>query len=447
MILFGRGSADTVFSLEEVREALFDSLTRLGEKKRVLAVPPDFTRFHSQAGLLTEMAWEYYGKCLTDVLPAIGTHSPMTDDEIQAMFGEIPRSLFRIHDWRNGFAALGEVPAEFVKEASEGKIDYGIPIQADRLIANGSHDLILSIGQIVPHEVIGMAGYNKNIFVGTGGAEGINKTHFLGAVYGMERMMGRADTPVRRVLNYGSEHFARHLPIVYVLTVVGKDDGGKLVIRGLYIGDEAECFYQAAALSLEVNIKLLDTPIKKAVVYLNPSEFRSTWLGNKSIYRTRMALADNAELIVLAPGLARFGEDDRIDQLIRKYGYVGTPRVLELVRTQLDLRQSLSAAAHLIHGSSEGRFGVIYCPGNLTQHEIEGVNFRYADLDTMMKRYSPGTLTDGFNTLADGETVFFISNPGLGLWACRDRFEGGKTRENLNADFHGFSQIRNRSDL
>jgi nickel-dependent lactate racemase len=427
MILFGRGSADLAFSLEEVREALFDSLNRLGEKNRVIAIPPDFTRFHSHAGLLTELAWEYYGRCLTDVLPAIGTHYPMTDDEIQAMFGEIPKSLFRIHDWRSGFATLGEVPAEFVKEASEGKIDYSIPIQADRLIANGSHDLILSIGQIVPHEVIGMAGHNKNIFVGTGGAEGINKTHFLGAVYGMERMMGRADTPVRRVLNYGSEHFARNLPIVYVLTVVGKDDAGKLVIRGLYIGDDAECFYQAAALSLEVNIQLLDTPIKKAVVYLDPSEFKSTWLGNKSIYRTRMALADNAELIVLAPGLARFGEDDRIDQLIRKYGYVGTPRVLELVRTQLDLRQSLGTAAHLIHGSSEGRFSVIYCPGSLTQHEIEGVDFRYADLGSMMKRYNPDTLTDGFNTLADGETIFFISNPGLGLWACRDRFEGGKT--------------------
>ena len=202
-------------------------------------------------------------------------------------------------------------PAAFVQEVSEGKIDYSIPIQVDRLIADGSHDLILSIGQIVPHEVIGMAGYNKNIFVGTGGSEGINKTHFLGAVYGMERMMGRADTPVRKVLNYGSEHFARHLPIVYVLTVVGKDGNGKLVIRGLFIGDDVECFHQAAALSLKVNFQLLDAPIRKAVVYLDPSEFKSTWLGNKSIYRTRMALADGGELLVLAPGLAQFGEDDK----------------------------------------------------------------------------------------------------------------------------------------
>lgn len=422
MILFGRGSADTAFSSEEVREALFNSLDRLGEKKRVIAIPPDFTRFHSQAGILTEMVYEYYGNRLTDVLPAIGTHYPMNDEEIRTMFDKVPKHLFRVHDWRSGLVTLGEVPAAFIKEVSEGKIDCGIPIQASKLIANGSHDLILSIGQIVPHEVIGMAGYNKNIFVGTGGAEGINRTHFLGAVYGMERMMGRADTPVRKVLNYGSEHFARQLPIVYVMTVVGKDDEGNLAIRGFFIGDEVECFYQASALSRKVNLELLDAPIKKAVVYLDPSEFKSTWLGNKSIYRTRMALADGGELIVLAPGLSMFGEDDRIDQLIRKYGYVGTPRVLELVQAQEDLQKSLGTAAHLIHGSSEGRFTITYCPGRLTRHEVEGVNFNYAELDAMMEKYNPTALTDGFNTLANGEKVFFISNPGLGLWACRERF-------------------------
>ncbi|MBN1568204.1 MAG: DUF2088 domain-containing protein [Acidobacteria bacterium] len=423
MILFSRGSADTTLSKDEVRDALYASLDRLGEKKRVIAVPPDFTRCHSQAGLLTEMIWEYYGECLTDVLPALGTHYPMTDEEIRTMFGDVPVSLFRIHDWRNGCVTLGEVPSEIVREVSEGKIDYSIPMQVDRLIAAKSHDLILSIGQVVPHEVVGMAGHNKNIFVGTGGIEGINKTHFLGAVYGMERMMGRAETPVRRVLNFGSEHFAQNLPIVFVLTVVGKNDEGNPAIQGLFIGNDMECFHQAAALSLRVNVQLLDEPIRKAVVYLDPSEFRSTWLGNKSIYRTRMALADEAELIVLAPGLSRFGEDDTIDQLIRKYGYVGTPRVLELVRTQLDLRRNLGTAAHLIHGSSEGRFAITYCPGNLTQHEIEGVGFRYAGLDAMMARYHPKKLTDGLNTMADGEKVFFISNPGLGLWACRERFE------------------------
>jgi nickel-dependent lactate racemase len=423
MILFSSSSTNTAFTPDEVRQALFSSLEKLGARKRVIAVPPDYTRFHSQAGLLTEMVWEYYGKALTDVLPAIGTHYPMNTEEIGIMFGKVPKYLFRVHDWRYGLATLGEAPAPLVKEVSEGKVEYSIPIQVDRLLADGSHDLILSIGQVVPHEVIGMAGHNKNIFVGTGGSEGINKTHFLGAVYGMERMMGRAETPVRKVLNYASEHFARHLPIVYVLTVIGKDDLGKLAIRGLFIGDDEVCFRQAAELSVNVNIQLLREPIKKAVVYLSPSEFKSTWLGNKSIYRTRMALADGGELIVLAPGLAGFGEDDRIDALIRKYGYVGTPRILELAHTQEDLGQNLGTAAHLIHGSSEGRFTITYCPGQLTKHEVEGVGFRYADLGTMMDRYNPETLQEGVNTLPDGEEIFYISNPALGLWAYQEHFE------------------------
>jgi nickel-dependent lactate racemase len=266
-----------------------------------------------------------------------------------------------------------------------------------------------------------MANYNKNIFVGTGGVEGINKSHFLGAAYGMENMMGRADTPVRRVLNYASEHFAKGLPIVYVQTVVAATENGQAV-RGLFIGDDSECFERAAELSLKVNFQMLDEPLAKTVVYLEPEEFKSTWLGNKSIYRTRMAMADDGELIVLAPGLHQFGEDKEIDRLIRKYGYVGTPMVLELVAQQEDLRNNLSAAAHLIHGSSEGRFKITYCPGHITQEEIESVNFAYADLDTMMKRYDPKKLKDGFNTV-DGEKIFYISNPGMGLWSWRERFK------------------------
>jgi len=335
----------------------------------------------------------------------------------------VPKNLFRVHDWRNDVVTVGTIPAEYIQQVSEGKLNYTWPAQVNKLLVEGGHDLILSLGQVVPHEVIGMANYNKNIFVGTGGAEGINKSHFIGAVYGMERIMGRAESPVRSVLNYASTHFTQHLPIVYIQTVVSKDSNGKLQIRGLYAGDDFECFRLAAALSLEVNFLMVERPIKKAVVWLDPEEFKSTWLGNKSVYRTRMALADGAELIVLAPGLKEFGEDKEIDRLIRKYGYAGTPKTLAAVEQNRELQDNLGAAAHLIHGSSEGRFTVTYCPGKLTREEIEGVHFRYAKLDGMMQRYNPEKLTDGLNTMPDGEEVFYISNPALGLWAHKDRFK------------------------
>jgi len=421
MLYYYRGSEDDSLTADELMKGLFIALDGLGRRRKVLVLPPDITRFYSRAGEITRYAWQYYGKALRDILPAIGTHFPMTEPEIKRMFGEVPIGLFRKHDWRSGLVTLGDVPSEFIREVSEGKVDYPWPAQVDRLLVEGRFDLILSIGQVVPHEVIGMANYNKNVFVGTGGSEGINKSHFLGAVYGMERIMGRADTPVRRVLNYASDHFARHLPIVYVQTVVSAANGDQ-VLRGLFIGDDIECFNKAAELSLKVNFQMLDRPLKKVVVYLEPEEFKSTWLGNKSIYRTRMAMADGGELIVLAPGLKEFGEDKQIDALIRKYGYVGTDKVLQLVRDNADLRGNLSAAAHLIHGSSEGRFTVTYCPGHLTRQQIEAVNFQYADPKAMMAQYDPHKLKDGTNTV-NGEEVFFISNPGMGLWSTKDRFK------------------------
>lgn len=422
MLYYAKGSKETALTINDLKEGLFTALDKIGYRKKVLALPPDFTRFHSFAGLLTEMSWEYYKDRLTDVLPALGTHTPMREDQIIRMFGKIPQRLFRPHDWRNDVVTVGEVPASYVKEQSEGRVDYAWPAQVNKLLLNGCYDLILSIGQVVPHEVIGMANYNKNIFVGTGGAEGINKSHFIGAAFGMERIMGRADNPVRRILNYASDHFIKQLPIVYVHTVVGKGEDGHLVVRGLFIGDDIECFSKAAELSLQVNFEMLDKPLMKVVVYLDPSEFKSTWLGNKSIYRTRMAIADQGELIVMAPGLHEFGEDKQIDALIRKYGYVNTPKVLELTASNDDLKNNLSAAAHLIHGSSERRFQITYCPGNLTEQEIRSVNFNYAPLTDMMAKYNPGKLKDGFN-IVNGEEIFYISNPALGLWAYKERFK------------------------
>ncbi len=422
MIYYANGSEYTSLSRDDLREALYEVFARLGNRKKVLAIPPDFTRYHSQAGMLTRLTYDYYGDHLTDILPALGTHVPMSHKEVRKMFEETPVSLFREHRWRTDIITLGDVPAEYVHEVSEGLVSYPWPAQVNKLLVEGGHDLILSIGQVVPHEVIGMANHNKNIFVGTGGQEGINKSHFLGAAYGMERIMGRANTPVRKVLNYASEHFANNMPIVYILTVIGKTPEGKLTVRGLYIGDDFECFELAAALSLKVNFTMLDKPLKKVVVYLDPEEFKSTWLGNKSIYRTRMAIADGGELIVLAPGLKEFGEDKQIDLLIRKYGYMTTPEVLECTKKNDDLKNNLSAAAHLIHGSSEKRFNITYCPGQLSKNEIESVFFDHASLDEMMQRYNPETLNDGFNNLPDGEEIFFISNPALGLWASKERF-------------------------
>ena len=418
---FSEGSPETNLSMDELRAALTSTFEKLGERKKVIALPPDFTRFPSRAGDLTVMIHEHFNDHLVDVMPALGTHVAMPEWQLNKMFPGLPHDLIRVHDWRNDVVTVGTVPEEFVTEATDGIYTKPWPAQMNKLVWEGGHDLILSIGQVVPHEVIGMANYNKNIFVGTGGVKGINESHFIGAAYGMERMMGRADTPLRRLLNYAQDNFCQELPLLYILTVIEADEENNFIVRGLYIGDDAECFERACELSLKVNFNLIEEPPKKMVVYLDPEEFHTTWLGNKSVYRTRMAIADEGELIVLAPGVKEFGEDQEIDRLIRKYGYRTTPEIMKFVAENEDLRDNLSAAAHLIHGSSEERFKITYCPGGLTRDEVEGVGYAYNDLAEAEARYPRDQMKEGWNTMPDGERVYYIGNPALGLWAHKSR--------------------------
>jgi len=426
-IYMQKGGASVSISDDELKELVFSTIEKTGKQlKRLLLLPPDHTRLNSCAGRITEMIYERYSPtCHIDIMPALGTHAVMGDAQLELMFGKnIPKSAFKVHDWRNGVVELGKVPGSYIKELSGGKVDYDVKVEADKILFD-NYDLILSIGQVVPHEVVGMANYTKNIMVGVGGSDMINKSHFLGAVSNMEKIMGHADSPVRRLFNYGVDTYLKDLPLVYMLTVMAKDnDTGKMAMRGFYSGDDAEAFKAAAKLSVETNLQLLDKPLKKVIVFLDPEEFNSTWLGNKSVYRTRMAIADDGDLIVLAPGLREFGEDKEIDRLIRKYGYKGTDNTLKMVAENEDIRNNLGAAAHLIHGSCEGRFRITYCPGKggVSADEIRSIGYECGDLDAMMEKYDVANLKDGYNTV-NGEEIFYISNPALGLWALKENFQ------------------------
>lgn len=416
MTYFYESGTDCGLDQRMVSAAIDSIIGNFSDRKKVLILPPDMTRAHSGAGMLTELLWQNLGDRISDILPALGTHSPMEPGEITKMYGSVPHSLFREHRWRTDIEELGRVPSDFVTEVTGGRLTFDYPVQVNRLLSSGGHDLIISVGQVVPHEVTGMANYNKNVFVGCGGSEAINKSHFIGAVHGIEKILGTTDNPVRAVLNMASEIAAPRLPLLYILTVVAPDSEGRLKIRGIFAGDDIECFRRAAALSREVNFTTLPERLKKVVVWLDPEEYRSTWLGNKSIYRTRMAIADDGELVVLAPGVKTFGEDPAIDRLIRKYGYRTTPEILAFTETNDDLKENLSAAAHLIHGSPENRFRVTYAAGHLTREEIESAGYGYGEIDKLLKRYNPGSLQTGFHRLPGGEEFYFISNPATGLW-------------------------------
>lgn len=390
--------------------------------KKVLMVVPDFTRFFSNAGLIANIGYHW---CCdhgveVEILEALGTHVPMTQQEISTMYGDIPVEKFHAHDWRHDVVNIGEVPASFVSEVTEGLWNEPVAVEINRMVMDPSFDLVLSIGQVVPHEVIGMANHSKNLFVGVGGSSMINQSHIIGAVYGMERMMGRDHTPVRKVFDYAAEHFLNDVHVLYMLTACTAPNS-VIQTHGLFIGEGRKPLEDAIVCAQEHNIDFVEHGIKKCVVYLDSKEFKSTWLGNKSVYRTRMAMADDGDLVVLAPGVDKFGEDPINDKLIRKYGYKGRLHTLELLKDCDDLKENMGVAAHLIHGSSDGRFSITYAVKNISQKEIEDVGFIPASYDELAKKYDPSKLSYGYNDV-DGEQVFFIPNPALGLWINREKF-------------------------
>lgn len=484
------GSEDTKLTDDEIKTTLYSFLDTLGPREDVMLLPPDYTRFHSQAGKISKFICEYYNfiekethdetdssdcpdakkqkmessKYSPDItiLPALGTHYPMTETQIEKMFGTKlaeKKYAFLVHDWRNDVEHIGYAPKELVEEATNGMVSEPWPAQLNKHVwSRRNHDtekqahksLILSIGQVVPHEVLGMANFNKNLFVGVGGVEAINLSHFIGAVHGMENMMGRANNPLRSILNYASDNFLqKELDLWYILTVMGTNkETGDLEMKGFYIGNDIECYNLACDLSLKVNFTMLDREPKKVIVHLDEDEFHSTWLGNKSIYRSRMCIADDGELIVLAPGVKSFGEDKEIDKLIRAYGYIGTPAILKAMKENQELKENLSAVAHLIHGSSEGRFSITYCPGHLTKEEVEGVGFKYDDLNRVEQEYNVSSLKDGWNKVdvnGKEEEIYFISNPALGLWAVEKRFES-KDEKAANASKVDIPTTQNASN-
>ena len=390
--------------------------------KRVLLLPPDITRAHSGAGLLTEMLYNLFkDEAEVHVIPTLGQHVPHTRDENLRMFGSIPEERIHAHDWRGGCVKIGEVPADFVKEVTAGAADWALPIVLNRMLIEEPWDLVINVGHVVPHEVLGFANHNKNYFIALAGKDLICTSHMAAACCGIENNLGTLITPLRACFNKAEDDYLGGLPDLYVQIVMARNEQDELVHTGIYVGDDLETYLEAARQSRQQNITIFDEPLAKVVCVMQADEFVSTWVANKAVYRTRMALADDGELIIIAPGLKRFGEQPEVDALIRKYGYVGTPKVMEQYRANADMQDLAHATAHLIHGSSEGRFSITYAPGHMSKEEIEGVNFRYADLAETLAKYPPENLREGFNELPGGERIFFIPTPSAGLWATREK--------------------------
>jgi carbohydrate kinase (thermoresistant glucokinase family) len=398
--------------------------------RRVLLVPPDHTRLHGRAGDISTRLLRLLeaGGCDVGILPALGTHAALGDVQAGRLFGRaVAADRLLVHDWRSGLRHLGELAATEVEAVTEGRHAEPLAIEVDRQLFD-RWDLVISVGQVVPHEVIGMANYTKNVMIGLGGASTIHRTHFVGAMCDLETIMGRAESPVRDLVDAAFDRFVAPLvDVMFVLTVV-EDMGDHTVLRGLFAGrggtgaGGGRAFRDASRLAAAVNVTTVDEPWGRVACWLSPAEMRSTWLGNKAIYRTRMAIADGGELLVLAPGIVRFGEDGEIDRLIRRHGYRGRAATLAAMADDPALRANPAAAAHLIHGSSEGRFRVTYCTdpatGGLTADEVRSVGYGWLPIQEAQAQLGvDGSTSSGARVDAAGEPFTFLRNPAAGLWA------------------------------
>src|ERR1051325_634753 len=219
-----------------MQQTVAEARTRVCRRpKRVLLLPPDITRMHSGAGRLTEMLYQLLaGEADVHVIPTLGQHVPHTPDENRRMFGSIPNERIHAHDWRGGCVRVGEIGAEEVSKTCGGVADWPIPIVLNRMLMEEPWDLVINVGHVVPHEVLGFANHNKNYFIGLGGKDLICAAHMMAACCGIENNLGNLLTPLRACFNWAEEKFLGKLPDFYVQVVLARDERGKLVHTGVF---------------------------------------------------------------------------------------------------------------------------------------------------------------------------------------------------------------------
>jgi nickel-dependent lactate racemase len=388
--------------------------------KKILLLPPDITRSQSGAGYIADILYKYFsGIANVWVMPALGQHAPHTLEQNKKMFPSIPEEKIIKHNCKTDTEKIGTITSDYVKEVTRGAANIDIPIEINKTLLYGNWDFIINIGQVVPHEVFGFSNHNKNYFIGVGGYSTISSSHIASACCGIENILGEILSPIRKCFNKAEEEFAKHLPNIYIMVVTTQNTKGNHVISGFYCGNNVETYYLAAKHSSQENI--ITTPaLKKVVCLMREDKFSTTWVANKAIYRTRKAMENNGELIIIAPGLKKFGENNEADFLIRKYGYTGSKNIIKIMEKDEALKKSAHVAAHLMHGSCEQRFKITYAPGYLTKKEIEGVNYKYMDINTALEQYNPQKLKEGFNKLPNGEEIYFKGSPALGLWSKKN---------------------------
>lgn len=346
--------------------------------ERVLAIIPDKTR-DDNTHVLFPIASEFLsrrGVAAFDALVAQGTHPPMSQSQKLSKIGcdEFSGQLFD-HRWDDPeeLITLGELSVETVRELTNGLIETGVPVSINKLLGPGIYDTVLVFGATVPHEVAGFAGGAKYFFPGVAGPELTHTTHWLGALAGIENIIGRVDTPTRRLIEAATDLIDAR--IISLNTVVSRRSDDELMTYALYTGDIREAFRRAAEVSRQVHIRYTGRKYKRVIALLDP-HYDELWVGGKASYKLGAIIEEGGELIIYAPHLTRLSETH--GALIEKYGYAPLESVRDMLGVSQELRENLCIAAHLAHVAYEGRFKITMATG-LDEETCRRVNLGYMD--------------------------------------------------------------------
>ena len=407
--LFGEGSPEANLGRVAMRSIINDALSPIPEGSRVVAIVPDKTRDDTTHILLPMAIDELTDKRLGsfEVLIAQGTHAPMTDSEKYAKTGREAWATWtresEIHDhrWNNPseLIELGELGSETVSELTGGTYSEGVKVSVNRRISPANCDVVLIFGAVLPHEVAGFAGGAKYLFPGVSGRELTNVTHWIGALSGIESVIGRVDTPVRRMIEAAADMVPAR--IISFSSVVSRVNDGTMKTRALFAGDLRKTFRAAAEVSRDAHIRRTGRKYKRVVALLD-RHFDELWTGGKASYKLGGIIEDGGELIIYAPHLTQFSRTH--GKKIERFGYAPIERIKELAASEPELAEDLCVAAHLAHvayagaraddGSVGGRFRITLA-SQISRERCERANLGYtepAELDIDRLEQDPDTL-------------------------------------------------------
>jgi len=387
-MVIGKGFTDRLLTQAEIRGIICQGLAQIDVAgKRVFVIIPDGTRsgpvplmFH----LLSELLSVRGAK--VDFLIALGTHRRMSEEDIlehlgisrEERYGQYAQVEILNHDWQNGLREIGIIPAAEIRELSQGFLDQHLHVEVNERIFD--YDRLIICGPVFPHEVVGFSGGNKYFFPGISGETVIELTHWLASLIGNLGIIGKEETPVRRIIDRAASYI--QMPKSCFSMVVKRERD----LAGLYFGSPEESQAQAAALSARVNVCYVERTYH-TVLCVMPDIYDDFWTACKGMFKAEPVVADGGTLIIYAPHIDEVSYThgaalDRIGYHVRDYYLAHEAELTDVSPLVIGHAVLVKGAGSYQTGVEKPRINVALAT-RIPPERCERINLSYVDPTTV----------------------------------------------------------------